>query len=228
MIAAVIGGSLGGVIAGFMQTVQYSFGGSGLLGIPLIINPAGIDGGFYGGIASQVVGLVAAFLITYFWGIVEPEKRKAVNSKEPVNTKINFQEVVQGEVVPLTEVPDKVFSEGLMGQGKAIKPQSNTFYAPFDGVVTALFPTKHAIGLTSDQGVELLIHIGVDTVELEGRHFTTLIEANQAIKKGQPLIKADLAAIQAEGYATITPVVVTNASAFEKIMNEKESLIVAN
>lgn len=228
LIAAVIGGSLGGVIAGFTQTVQYSFGGSGLLGIPLIINPAGIDGGFYGGIASQAVGLVAAFLITYFWGIVEPEKRKAVNSKESVDTKINFQEVVQGEVVPLTEVADKVFSEGLMGQGKAVKPQSNTFYAPFDGMVTALFPTKHAIGLTSDQGVELLIHIGVDTVELEGKHFTSLVEANQAIKKGQPLIKADLAAIQAEGYATITPVVVTNASAFEKIMNEKESLIVAN
>lgn len=115
-----------------------------------------------------------------------------------------------------------------MGQGKAVKPQSNTFYAPFDGMVTALFPTKHAIGLTNDQGVELLIHIGVDTVELEGKHFTSLVEANQAIKKGQPLIKADLAAIQAEGYATITPVVVTNASAFEKIMNEKESLIVAN
>lgn len=84
------------------------------------------------------------------------------------------------------------------------------------------------IVLTSEQDVELSTHIGVATVELEGRHFTPLVEANQTIKKGQPLIKADLAAIQAEGYATITPVVVTNASAFEKIMNEKESLIVAN
>ena len=122
-----------------------------------------------------------------------------------------------GEVLPLSDAEDAAFSEGLLGQGLVILPTIGEIKAPFDGVVMTLFPTKHAIGLISDKGTELLIHIGIDTVELEGQHYKAFVTQGQAVKRGDKLITFDIAAIEAAGFNTQTPVIVTNSQILSKI-----------
>ncbi|MEB7782536.1 glucose-specific PTS transporter subunit IIBC [Mammaliicoccus sciuri] len=117
---------------------------------------------------------------------------------------------IKGEVVNISEVPDKVFSEKMMGDGVAIIPETGEVVAPFDGKLKMTFPTKHAIGLESNDGVELLIHFGLETVKLEGKGFEILAEADTDIVKGQPLMKVDLDFIKENADSTITPIVVTN------------------
>lgn len=117
---------------------------------------------------------------------------------------------ITGEVVSLSEVPDQVFSAKMMGDGFAIKPSKGEVYAPFDGTVKMIFPTKHAIGLESKDGVELLIHFGLETVKLEGQGFDILVEAGDKIVLGQPLMKVDLDYIDKHADSTITPIIVTN------------------
>lgn len=117
---------------------------------------------------------------------------------------------IKGEVVNITDVPDKVFSGKMMGDGIAIIPETGEVVAPFDGKVKMIFPTKHAIGLESNDGVELLIHFGLETVKLEGKGFEILAEADTDIVKGQPLMKVDLDFIKEHAESTVTPIVVTN------------------
>jgi PTS system beta-glucosides-specific IIC component len=229
LIAAVIGGSIGAMIAGAAHTVQYAFGGSGFLGIPLIINTSGIDAGFYGGVASQVVGFVAAFIITYLWGFKDKETDDAAQThtvveNSSVNETISINNIVSGEIIPLSEVTDKVFSEGMLGQGLAVRPLEGKFYAPFDGIVTTVFPTKHAIGLTSLQGVELLIHVGVDTVELNGKFFKTFVNQGDKVKTGDLILEADLKAISDLNYSTITPIVITNTDSFSSVTTNQNEV----
>lgn len=118
-----------------------------------------------------------------------------------------------GHVIPLADVADPVFAAGVLGPGVAVVPTVGEARAPFDGVVTALFPTGHAVGLTSRDGVEVLIHIGLDTVQLDGEHFTAQVTSGQEVAAGDLLVSFDGAAIRAAGYDTTTPVVVTNAAA---------------
>lgn len=122
-----------------------------------------------------------------------------------------------GRCVPLTEVPDPTFAEGILGQGVAICPTDGKVYAPADGEITTLFPTGHAVAMTTDSGAELLVHIGLDTVTLKGSAFTIHGKEGTKVKKGELLIEADLAAIEAAGLNTITPVVVCNADDFPKL-----------
>lgn len=122
-----------------------------------------------------------------------------------------------GRCVPLTEVPDPTFAEGILGQGVAICPTDGKVYAPADGEITTLFPTGHAVAMTTDSGAELLVHIGLDTVTLKGSAFTVHGKEGAKVKKGELLIEADLAAIEAAGLNTITPVVVCNADDFPKL-----------
>ena len=124
---------------------------------------------------------------------------------------------LEGELIALKEVNDPAFAGELMGRGAAVKNPQGKVRAPFDGEVTVLFPTKHAIGLHSSAGVDLLVHVGLDTVNLEGKHFTAHVEQGTAIKKGDLLIEFDEAAIRAAGYDTTTPVVVTNAADYGRI-----------
>ncbi len=117
---------------------------------------------------------------------------------------------IKGEIIDISEVPDKVFSEKMMGDGIAIIPETGEVVAPFDGKLKMTFPTKHAIGLESTEGVELLIHFGLETVKLEGQGFEILAEAETDIIKGQPLMKVDLDYIKEHADSTVTPIVVTN------------------
>ena len=115
-----------------------------------------------------------------------------------------------GEIIPLSEVPDKVFSEKMMGDGIGFVPDSGEIVAPFDGTVKTIFPTKHAIGLESDSGVEVLIHIGIDTVKLNGEGFESLVNTDEPVTQGQPLMKIDLEYLKEHAPSIITPVIITN------------------
>ncbi len=118
----------------------------------------------------------------------------------------------------LSTIEDEVFSSGMLGKGVAIEPDNGDVVSPVAGVVTTVFPTKHAIGLTSDDGVEILIHIGMDTVGLNGEAFESFVKQNDRVKKGDLLVRADLSKIKAAGLSIITPVVITNSDTYRKII----------
>ena len=114
----------------------------------------------------------------------------------------------------MSQVNDPTFSQEILGKGVAIVPEKGRVVAPIDGVVTMVFDTKHAISMQGDNGVELIIHIGLDTVELKGEHFTALIHAGERVKKGTPLLDFDMEKIKAAGYDVVTPVIVCNTPNF--------------
>lgn len=123
----------------------------------------------------------------------------------------------EGKLVSIKEVSDPTFSEEVLGKGVAIIPADGKFYAPVDGTISTIFPTGHAAAITSSEGVEILIHIGLDTVKLEGKHFTIHAEEGQEIKKGELLLEADLDQIKTEGYDIITPVIICNSDEYSEI-----------
>jgi len=127
---------------------------------------------------------------------------------------------LRGQVIPLSEVSDKVFSSGAMGQGVAIEPLDNKLYAPFDGTVVMIALTKHAIGLRSNSGAELLVHVGLDTVMLKGKPFTLHVEDGAKIKKGDLLMTFDREFIQNEGIRITTPLIITNTDSYKEIIIE--------
>lgn len=123
---------------------------------------------------------------------------------------VRLRQPVAGTVVPLSEVPDPTFAGGIMGPGVAIEPTSGEVVAPAAGTITHVFPTGHAVALTLDDGTEVLVHVGLDTVKLQGEGFTTLVETGEHVTAGTPLLRADLSAIRVAGYETVTPVIVLN------------------
>lgn len=145
--------------------------------------------------------------------------------KAEANASLNNEEIIvapfAGMVLPLSEVPDAVFSSGAMGKGLAIEPTDNRMYAPFDGSVVMLAPTKHAIGLRSEFGVEVLVHVGIDTVSLDGTAFELNIKDGDKVKKGDLLMTFDREAIESKGLKTITPVIITNTQAYEDVIVEE-------
>lgn len=162
---------------------------------------------------------------------VEPNSAKEIEQQiEEVNPKAlqtehNADDVfvspIKGEIKPITEVPDAVFSGKMMGDGFAIVPAEGIVVSPVDGKIVNLFPTKHAIGLLSDSGREILIHFGIDTVNLKGEGFEALVSENDRVQKGQPLLKVDLEHIKNNAKSTITPIVFTNLAEGEKIVINK-------
>lgn len=123
----------------------------------------------------------------------------------------------EGKAITLAEFPDEIFSQGVLGSGCGILPDGDTVFAPFNGVVTQLTDTRHAIGVTSSDGVEVLIHVGVDTVEMAGTGFQNFVKEGQKIVRGEPLISFDRAAIQAAGHSDAIAVVVTNGDEFSAV-----------
>ena len=133
---------------------------------------------------------------------------------------IKISSPLNGTLIPLNEIDDPVFASGAMGRGIAVKNPEGKVYSPFDGEITVFFPTKHAIGLKSNDGIELLIHVGMDTVKLNGEGFTSKAEAGDKVKRGQLLLEFDSNVIKKAGYQTTTPVVVTNHADFGDITFE--------
>ena len=196
----------------------------------------------YSPFAGYLIGITAALavglLLTYFWGITEDDKEAfepeqhgdeknpelsaaleaaGTDSEEAPGESLEVCSPLSGEVVELKDVPDEVFASGVAGQGVAVKPSAGEVKAPCNGVVSVLFPSKHAIGIAAEDGTERLIHIGLNTVMLDGQGFETLVEQGDKVKKGQPLLKFDMDFIEKQGYSLISPVLVTNADDYKEI-----------
>ena len=213
-----------GLVSGFFGLVNANANAIALPGI-LSLSTYNADKYIY-----IIIGVVAAFVLgcvfTLIAGVddsVMGEDKKVEAREETVvsHEGITVKSPVEGTVKDLAEVNDNVFAEGLMGKGIAIEPKVGKVVAPFDGVVEAIFKTNHAIGLKSNDGAEVLIHIGLDTVNLEGKHFKSHIEKDQTIKAGDLLVEFDIDAIKKEGYDVITPVIITNSDNFKDVMAVK-------
>ncbi|MFK4996685.1 PTS glucose transporter subunit IIA [Bacillus sp. N9] len=151
----------------------------------------------------------------------EDENEENVNNVETVSASIGSEQVINspitGKVVDLQEVADGVFSEKLLGEGIAIIPSDGKVYAPASGVMSTVFPTKHAYGITTANGADILIHIGINTVELNGELFVAHVEQDQHVKAGDLIAEFDLEQIKAKGYPIYTPVIMTNAASFADV-----------
>ncbi|HER6839982.1 TPA: PTS glucose transporter subunit IIA, partial [Streptococcus pyogenes] len=146
--------------------------------------------------------------------------------KSGLSTKQTLYAPMTGEMLFLSEVPDETFSSKLLGEGFAILPSEGEVYAPFDGEVITFFPTKHAVALKNTRGVEVLIHVGIDTVELKGQGFEQLVSVGDVVKRGQALLKMDIDFITSKGYSLISPVVVTNsAEQLEIIIQDDKKMV---
>ena len=176
--------------------------------------------------AFVVIGAAMAFgiaaVLSFFFGVPKEENiTEDISAKPAVSEKTSGKEIsinapVTGRVIPLSQIPDAAFAEGAMGKGVGIEPHEGKVYAPFEGDVEMLFDTKHAIGLVSEQGVNVLIHVGLDTVELNGQYFTAHVNTGDHVQKGQLLIEFDMDKI-AENYSLITPVLVTNTEDYASV-----------
>ena len=134
---------------------------------------------------------------------------------------------LKGECISIKEVKDATFAEEILGKGIAIIPADGKVYAPADGTVSTVFPTGHAVGMTTPDGVEILIHVGMDTVELKGQFFHTIVEADQKVKKGDLLLEADMEGISNAGYDTVTPMIICNSADYSEITCKTEGMVEA-
>lgn len=232
--ATLVAASVGGLIMGLSGTKGFIMGGMGIFGIPNYINPeTGMDKGFYGfliAIASAfVIGLILALTVGYS-NSMDPVKEKEEDSNKSVDRNIKEKAIaspIVGKVLPLSDVKDKAFSAELLGKGVAVIPSQGLIIAPEDGTVTTLFPTKHAVGLTFNDGVEMLIHVGMDTVNLNGECFESFVEQGDVVKKGDKLIAFDKDKIIELGYSIETPVVITNSAEFLDVIETSDDKVTA-
>lgn len=144
------------------------------------------------------------------------------------NRKLDIKAPFEGEIVDITEVSDEVFSSKMIGDGVAIKPENSIAVAPYDGEITQIFPTNHAFGITTKEGLEILVHIGIDTVDLKGEGYKRLVEVGSKVKRGEGIIEVDFEFIKKAGKDIITPVVITNIDKVESItknFNDKEKIL---
>ena len=227
-IAAAVGG---GIIGGF-GVKGYIIGGLGIFGIPSYISPKGIDINLWGAIIAIVVSFVLGFLIMFFAGFKDDEEtdNKSTNNNsstkgETLVTQETISSPIKGEVKALSEITDEAFSSGAMGKGIAIEPSEGKVYSPVDGVLTSLFSSGHAIGVTSNNGVDILIHVGKDTVKLKGKHFTAKVAQGDTVKKGQLLMEFDMAAIKEAGYTLTTPVIVSNTANYLDVIETDKKTV---
>ncbi len=228
LLSVMLGGAAGGFYAGLMGVVRYTSGTPGLLSLPIFIgeNPMNV----VNALISCVIGFSITFLLTWFYGFKETENDKAAAQgynkpeEEPglKSKKIIISSPVNGEKVSLSKVNDETFAKEIAGKGMAVEPADGRITAPFDGEVVTVFRTKHVIGLRSNEGAELMIHIGIDTVELEGKHFTVHVSDGDQVKTGDLLIEFDKQAIEAAGYETVVPVIVTNTGDYLDIIPSEE------
>ncbi|EAC3451173.1 PTS beta-glucoside transporter subunit IIBCA [Listeria monocytogenes] len=218
-IMACVGSAFGGAIAGMSAAKMFGgFASGGIFGIPMFINPDGIGWDFWGFLISLVVAFSVALILTYFFGFKDKVEEVVIQTGEKATLDETIYSPLQGEIIALNDVKDEVFSAGIMGAGVAILPASGEIRAPFDGTVLSVFQTKHAIGLISKQGVELLIHVGLDTVNLNGQFFDIEVSESEEIKKGDLLGTFELDTIKKAGYDITTPIIVTNSATLADVI----------
>ncbi|HAQ0766718.1 TPA: PTS transporter subunit EIIC [Enterococcus faecium] len=202
-----VGGALGGAYSGLMNLTSWNQGGLGIFTIPNYIRPDGDLTDVINVLIGIAIAMVVSFALTFFFWKEEADEtddRQKRSGKEIVKTPI------QGQIAPLNAAKDAAFAQGTLGRGILIYPEKGEVRAPFDGTVMSLFPTKHAIGMVSEAGLELLIHVGLDTVQLEGKYFESLVQQGERVKQGDLLLRFDKKKIEEEGYSLETPVIVIN------------------
>ena len=227
---------VGGGLIGFFGTRMYMMGG---FSIPATIGPkGGVDMSVYGLMIAMAVSFVLGFVLQIALGKksvdadYDEKQAKAVQevanqadviakaapaSNTDLNVSTELVSPLDGELLPLSEVKDEVFSSGAMGEGVAIEPSQGVLHAPDDGRVVMTFPTRHAIGMKTKDGAEILMHIGMDTVNLQGKGFETLVDKGDEVKAGDELVKFDIDEIHSAGYIVTTSIVVTNSKDYEKV-----------
>lgn len=222
-IFSCIGGAVGGAIMGTVAVKQYVIGDLGIFSVVNFISPKGNATGMTVSLIAGAVSLVVGFVLTMIFYKTNDQQ---VENKEV--TKLEEETIlapIKGEVKPIEESSDAAFASGALGKGVVILPEEGKVYAPVTGTVTVLFPSLHAIGITSDAGVELLIHIGINTVQLNGEGFTAHIKQGDQIKQGQLLVEFDMNKIKEAGYTLETPVLVTNYADLKEVKNTNASSV---
>lgn len=214
LIASMIGGAAGGIYAGISGLVRYAFVSPGLTAIPAFIgeNPWNVVHALITIVISFVVGFAASWLL----GFQESTEVEGTSKKDGVSGEW-IKAPVTGRAAELSEVADDVFAKEVLGKGAAIFPEEGRVYAPGSGEITIFFETGHAIGMKLDNGAEVLIHVGIDTVNLQGKYFTPKVKAGSRVEAGELLLEFDLQAIAEEGYDTVIPIIVMNTPNYRDV-----------
>lgn len=233
IISCIIGG-IGGGFYGALNFRKFSMGGMGIFELPAMIEPDGSMGNLIVALVGIAITMILAFIVTM---ILYKEETPKQEEKETLITEKKQQEScenkmvkqleiaspIKGTVLKLEKMKDDAFASGVLGKGAAIIPEEGKVYAPTDGVITALFPTLHAIGMQADNELELLIHIGLDTVQLNGEGFWAMVKQGDRVKKGQLLVTFDKEFIESKGFCLETPVLVTNSDDFLEVIETKQT-----
>lgn len=229
-IISCIAGAIGGGFYGFFNFRKFMVGGMGIFELPAMIEPDGSMGNLIVALTGIVITMIIAFVLTMILYKDKEEAKEETKEEikevsiEEKNNMINKEVVyspIKGEVIKLSNIQDDAFASGVLGSGVAIKPTEGIVVSPVDGEVTTLFPSLHAIGITSENGVELLIHVGLDTVQLGGNGFKAYIKQGDKVKKGQHLLDFNIEEINEAGYSVVTPVVITNTAEYLEVAETK-------
>lgn len=239
LVACMIGAGSAGLFAGIVNLKAYAAVGPGLASLPMFI---GAENNFTYALITAAISIIITPIAVYFIGFNDPagegdvkqssgntatvettEATPAAPKKEKLQSRLVVFSPIEGEAIPLKAVNDEAFSQEAMGKGMAIKPAKGQVVAPFDGTVQTVFRTKHSIGLKSVEGIELLIHVGIDTVKLKGQHFNVVVQEGDVVKHGQLLMEFDMEAIEKAGFDTTTPVIVTNSGDYLEILGYEQS-----
>ena len=219
---AIVSAGIGAMVASILNVKAIALGAAGYIGFPSISPTTGAGwAGFFG---CLILTTVIAFVASFIWGKrveagnTEEAEAPAVAAAAPaaavaseVGESVEIGSHMVGSVVLLADVKDPTFSSGALGAGTAVEPTEGKLYAPADGKITVAFPTGHAYGLRTEDGLDLLMHIGMDTVELDGKHFEPKVAKGDTVKRGDIIAEFDIPAIKAAGYPLATPMVITNA-----------------
>lgn len=233
LYSAMIGGGCAGLYAGITGIRAFASSSPGLAALPVFIGGEGMSN-FINAIISVAIAIVVTAVAALVLVKIEVPESKENEIKEAkkdniqLNKKVIIQSPMIGTVLPLSQVSDEAFASEAMGKGIAIIPEEGKVFSPVDGTIAMVFGTKHAIGLVSKTGVEVLIHVGIDTVKLNGQHFNAYVESGQVVKKGDLLLEFDMDAIKEAGFSLETPVIITNTQQYLDIIETEESLIQVN
>lgn len=222
-ICAAISGGIGGAFVGAAQNQAMSFTMPSLLALPTYLGT-----GFTGMLIGISIAFILAAVLTYFVGfneeISKSDRPAARFANEPLITKEVVVSPVKGKTEPLNHVNDQAFASGALGKGMAVVPDEGVLKAPVAGTISAVYPTGHAIGITSDSGAQILMHIGIDTVRLKGKYFSTQVEQGQHVQRGQSLVTFDIDKIKEAGYDLTTSIVVTNSSDYLDVIGTDQAV----
>lgn len=223
LVAAMIGGGFGGLYAGLTHTHRFATGSSGLPAVLLYIGDNTMQF-LYNIIIASVLSCIVTAVLTYILSLkyekIDETIEESAETVSEIKTEVKNSTItspLKGTVIELSEVKDEAFASEAMGKGIAIEPSIGKVVSPFNGKVVSLFPTKHAIGLLSDDGVEMLIHVGLNTVDLKGKYFEAHVGQDQRISKGETLLTFNLEKIREEGYVTQVPIIITNTHEYSDV-----------